>query len=123
LLFFAQKSLGASSANGATALLHVIAVCESSLANSPINSQFPFASSKNQLLRGGPRFSQSKTYASTRGLTGSIKSWARRRDLAYLDAARLGLGQARVQMQPSELRLPKSRRDNSRLHLRVETKE
>src|SRR6516164_3619504 len=72
-----QKILAASSAYGATARRQVIAVCESSAANSPINRQFPFACSKNQFLRKGPRLSQSKTYASTRGLTGSIKSQAR----------------------------------------------
>ena len=72
-----QKILAASSAYGETAFRHVAAVSESCAANEPIRRQFPFACSKNHSLRSGPRFIQSITYASTRGLTGSMRSHAR----------------------------------------------
>jgi hypothetical protein len=78
LLDLPCQKFSAASAYGATAFRHTIAVSASSTASCAINRQFLLARSKNHSLRRGPRCNQSKTYASTSGLTGSIRPQAKR---------------------------------------------
>ena len=62
------------SASGAMARAHVGAVSESRIANDPIRRHVPSRRSKNHSRRSGPRLIHSRTYASTCGLTGSMRS-------------------------------------------------
>ena len=65
------------SANGATACLHIGAVCDSRTANDPISRQLPLRSSKNHSFFSGVFVIKSKRYPSINGRTGSIRSHAR----------------------------------------------